>query len=189
MDSRDGVLRLSEKGLALIDLQASSEGGYGRRCMTVTFRPVASPRRGDGAFLAVLYIDLDHFKPVNDTYGHSMGDELLRQFGARLRVLVRPTDAVARLGGDEFGVVLADVREPKDAAMVADKVVEMAARAFEVDGKVLSIGASVGVAFDAGGDAGWKGLVKRADEMVYTAKAAGRGRCAVASARTCGELS
>jgi diguanylate cyclase (GGDEF)-like protein/PAS domain S-box-containing protein len=135
---------------------------------------------GDGASLAVLYIDLDHFKPINDKHGHATGDEVLREFASRLQGLVRPTDAVARLGGDEFGVVLAGVREPEHAAQVAQKVVAMARQPIAVGDLALAIGASVGVAFDADADGGWKGLVARADVMAYQAKANGRNQAALA---------
>lgn len=136
--------------------------------------------QGDGASLAALYIDLDYFKTVNDQHGHTSGDEVLRQFAERVQSVVRPSDAVARLGGDEFGVVLAHVRSADDAARVAGKIVEVARQPFIVEGHFLSIGASVGVAFNAGAEGGWKGLVARADAMVYQAKAAGRGRHAQA---------
>jgi diguanylate cyclase (GGDEF)-like protein/PAS domain S-box-containing protein len=135
---------------------------------------------GDGASLAVLYVDLDHFKPINDKHGHATGDEVLREFATRLQGLVRPTDAVARLGGDEFGVVLAGVREPEHAVGVADKVVHMAQQPIEVADLTLTIGASVGIAFDADAEGGWKGLVARADVMAYQAKAKGRGQAALA---------
>jgi diguanylate cyclase (GGDEF)-like protein/PAS domain S-box-containing protein len=135
--------------------------------------------RGEGARLAVLYIDLDHFKPINDKHGHATGDEVLREFGARLQATVRPTDAVARLGGDEFGVVLADIREPGHAANIADKVVQVALAPFEVGRLSLKIGASVGVAYNADLEGGWKGLLARADAKVYEAKGSGRGRRAV----------
>jgi diguanylate cyclase (GGDEF)-like protein/PAS domain S-box-containing protein len=128
-----------------------------------------------GESLALLYIDLDRFKAVNDTHGHSAGDELLRLFAKRVQELVRPTDAVARLGGDEFAVALAGVREKANADAVADKIVASAARPFAVGGQMLTIGTSVGVAFRAG-DGGWQSLVEEADAQLYKAKAGGRGR-------------
>jgi diguanylate cyclase (GGDEF)-like protein/PAS domain S-box-containing protein len=134
---------------------------------------------GEGPQLAMLFIDLDHFKPVNDAHGHATGDAILRDFADRLRALVRPTDAVARIGGDEFGVGLAGVRDQGHAEAVADKVVAAASRPFRVGQLDLAIGASVGVAFRVNegdnGD-GWQGLIARADAMVYRAKAAGRAR-------------
>src|SRR6476620_107993 len=86
----------------------------------------------DDEGLALLYIDLDRFKPVNDTHGHPVGDELLRAFADRLQRLVRPTDAVARLGGDECALVLSGVRERANADAVADKVVRAAQEPFQV---------------------------------------------------------
>jgi diguanylate cyclase (GGDEF)-like protein/PAS domain S-box-containing protein len=124
--------------------------------------------------VALLYIDLDHFKPVNDTFGHPAGDDVLRLFALRLRELVRPADAVARLGGDEFALALAGVREPAHARAVAAKVVEAAAQPFAVGGVEVSIGASVGVAFQVEGVDDAQALIAHADAMLYAAKAAGR---------------
>ena len=128
--------------------------------------------------LALLYIDLDRFKPVNDTHGHATGDAVLQQFAQRLKNLVRPTDGVARLGGDEFAIVLPGVRDPMAAQAIAQKVVEAAGQPFVVDGIAVSIGASVGVALGDGGPDGVRQLMARADEKAYEAKAAGRGRAA-----------
>ena len=134
---------------------------------------------GEGAAVALLYIDLDRFKPVNDQHGHAVGDELLRQFAQRLTLLVRPTDAVARLGGDEFAVLLTGVREAGHASAVGDKVLAAAHRPFDAGALQLHIGASVGVAFGANPAAGASGsaeLLARADAELYRAKGAGRGR-------------
>ena len=136
--------------------------------------------QGEGATLAVLYIDLDHFKPINDTHGHTTGDEVLRQFAMRLHSVVRPTDALARLGGDEFAVVLSGIREAENAGVVADNIVELARQPIRVGDLVLNIGASIGVAVNANAEGGWKGLVARADAMSYRAKGEGRGRRALA---------
>jgi len=124
--------------------------------------------------LALLYVDLDHFKPVNDTFGHRAGDAVLQLFARRVLDLVRPTDAVARIGGDEFALALAGVRERAHAEAVASKVIAAAGQPFAVGALTLRIGASVGVSFQTGA-AGWQALVQHADEMLYRAKAAGRG--------------
>ncbi|MGM9490923.1 PAS domain S-box protein [Ideonella sp. YS5] len=131
---------------------------------------------GGAAGLAVLYIDLDHFKPVNDSFGHAVGDQVLRRFAERLHGLVRPTDGVARLGGDEFAVVLPGMRERVHAEKVADEVLAAAQAPFEVGDLTLRIGASVGVAFNGDHDTDWQRLVEHADARLYQAKAAGRGR-------------
>ena len=131
---------------------------------------------GAGAALALLYIDLDHFKPVNDGHGHPVGDQLLRLFAQRLQGIVRPSDTVARLGGDEFAILLSGLRQGVDARAVADKVIDAAAQPFEVGGLRLHIGASVGVAFGVDPVGGWRDLIARADAMLYQAKDGGRGR-------------
>ncbi|RZS58575.1 bifunctional diguanylate cyclase/phosphodiesterase [Sphaerotilus mobilis] len=133
-------------------------------------------RSGQGAALALLYIDLDRFKPVNDQHGHLVGDRLLEQVAQRLSQLVRPVDAVARLGGDEFAIVLVDLARLAHAEAVAAKVVAALAQAFEVDGLTLTIGASVGVAHGAQAQGGAEDLIRRADAQLYRAKAEGRGR-------------
>jgi len=135
---------------------------------------------GEGPGLALLYIDLDHFKPVNDEFGHPVGDRVLQVFAARLRDAVRPTDASARLGGDEFAVVLKGVRDLEHANRVAGKIVDAARTPFEIDGRVLHIGASVGVAYGLKPGSGWRDLVSHADTLLYEAKKAGRGRHASA---------
>lgn len=131
--------------------------------------------QNQGASLAILYVDLDHFKPINDTHGHTVGDEVLQAFAIRLQGLVRPSDAVARLGGDEFAVALTGIRKLDDAALVADEIVNMAHQPVWAGPLVLNIGASVGVAFNAEARGGWRDLLRRADTMVYEAKRAGRG--------------
>ncbi len=133
---------------------------------------------GGGAGLALLYIDLDRFKPINDQHGHGMGDQVLQHFAQRLQKLVRPSDAVARLGGDEFIVVLAGVHGAAPARSVADKVLAAASAPFKLGALQLSVGASVGVALGADASQGGQDLLLRADAMLYRAKQAGRGQYA-----------
>lgn len=129
--------------------------------------------------LAVLYIDLDRFKQVNDTHGHAAGDELLRQVAKRLTRLVRPSDAVARLGGDEFALALPSLGELPQAERIAQSIVEALAQPFELGGNVtVRIGASVGGAVGSALLEDWAGMLARADRMLYAAKNAGRSRYA-----------
>ena len=132
--------------------------------------------QNQGAEMALLYIDLDHFKPVNDQHGHPVGDQVLQQFALRVRNAVRPSDAVARLGGDEFAVVVLGVHDVASAHGVADKVVALARMPFEIDGLSLNVGASVGVAFQIKPGTGWRDFVATADELLYQAKRSGRGQ-------------
>lgn len=132
--------------------------------------------RSASRLLALLYIDLDRFKPVNDAHGHPVGDQVLQIFAKRLQRIVRPTDAVARLGGDEFAIALDAIRESANARGVAEKVLAAAAETFQVGELRLSIGASIGVAYGEGWGEEWREVVKTADARLYEAKAAGRGR-------------
>ncbi|PXW98836.1 PAS domain S-box-containing protein/diguanylate cyclase (GGDEF)-like protein [Sphaerotilus hippei] len=124
--------------------------------------------------LAVIFLDLDRFKTINDTLGHLAGDTLLRQTALRLRAALREQDTVARLGGDEFLVVLEDTGDPASVALVADKLLGTLSRPFELAGQEIHVTASLGLsvyprdATDAGS------LLKYADTALYKAKAAGR---------------
>ena len=126
------------------------------------------------SFVAVLFLDLDHFKVINDSLGHSVGDELLKQVARRLRNSVREGDTVARVGGDEFTIVLQEIARPDDAAAVAKKVLRQIAEPMEVSGHKLYVTTSIGVTVfpQDGGDA--EALLKTADAAMYRAKAEGR---------------
>jgi diguanylate cyclase (GGDEF)-like protein len=133
---------------------------------------VQAKRRG--APLAVLFIDLDAFKAVNDTLGHAGGDALLKQVAARLQLALRTGDTVARISGDEFAVVLNDLVRPEDAALVAQKIIDGLGAPVDLGGKEVFVTASVGIAaFPAdGGDA--ETLIGAADAAMYRAKQSGR---------------
>lgn len=133
----------------------------------------ASIRRQCG--VAVLFLDLDHFKQVNDTYGHAVGDELLKAVAARLGSVLRRNDTVARLGGDEFVVVLAEISRPEDAAAVASKIVLSIQEPFSIAGHTLTIGTSIGIALSPRDGSDERMLLKHADAAMYSAKKEGRG--------------
>ncbi|MGE0794995.1 MAG: putative bifunctional diguanylate cyclase/phosphodiesterase [Acidimicrobiia bacterium] len=125
--------------------------------------------------LAVLYCDLDRFKVVNDSLGHSVGDALLRAVGHRLHRAVRGTDTVARLGGDEFAVLADELRDPADAVVVARKLAAALAEPVEIDRHRLHVTASIGIAVWSPGDGACppESLVRDADVAMYRAKANG----------------
>jgi len=126
--------------------------------------------------LAILYIDLDRFKPVNDTLGHAVGDTLLKLVAQRMLGSVRETDTVARIGGDEFAVVLPAIRSRQNALMVAEKIRKKLETPFEINGEQLDISSSIGCAIypDDGQDG--TALTQSADQAMYLAKQSGRNR-------------
>lgn len=132
-----------------------------------------------GRKLALLYIDLDGFKQVNDTMGHQAGDQLLIAVGKALRKTVRKSDTVARLGGDEFAVILSEVGSADEAVKVGEKIVEELCRPFKLHLGTAEIGASVGVAVFPDHEDSAAALVKLADKAMYESKSKGRGTCTV----------
>ncbi|CAH2602453.1 EAL domain-containing protein [Rhodovastum atsumiense] len=134
---------------------------------------LARAQRGEG--FAVLLIDLDRFKEVNDTLGHPVGDALLRAVTARLRTELRETDTLARLGGDEFAVIQSVVDQPQSATTLAYRLVERLGIPFELDDHQVVIGSSIGIALAPADGCTADRLVKAADLALYRAKAEGRG--------------
>jgi diguanylate cyclase (GGDEF)-like protein/PAS domain S-box-containing protein len=128
------------------------------------------------AGVAVLFVDLDRFKVVNDGLGHSAGDELLGEAARRLETVVRERDSIARFGGDEFGLVLEQIATVEDAVRPAERIVDAFEPAFEVDGVTTRIRASIGVALCRGGEQEPEQLLRHADIAMYSAKRAGGGR-------------
>jgi diguanylate cyclase (GGDEF)-like protein len=129
-----------------------------------------------GEACAVLCLDLDQFKSVNDTLGHPVGDALLKAVTARLLRLVRPTDTVARLGGDEFAIVQSSVNHPQDATTLSVRLLRELNLPFEIDGHHVVIGTSIGIAIAPTDGTDPDDLLKSADLALYQAKGDGRGR-------------
>ncbi|HET7714726.1 MAG TPA: PAS-domain containing protein, partial [Bauldia sp.] len=128
-----------------------------------------------GHFVAVLFIDLDHFKSVNDLYGHGVGDVVLKQVSQRLLASCREGDFIARLGGDEFAVLQTALGSPQDAAALADRIVRTMSVPLQVQGQEIILGASVGIAVAPNDGRDAETLMKNADLAAYRAKADGRG--------------
>ncbi len=135
----------------------------------------AIARVGRGELVALHYIDLDHFKAVNDTLGHLVGDELLKQVAVRLRACVRETDTVARLGGDEFAVIQTALAEADDAALLAQRLRDSVKEPYSIDDHHVVIDTSIGVALSPDDGVSVEELLKSADLAAYAAKASGRG--------------
>jgi diguanylate cyclase (GGDEF)-like protein/PAS domain S-box-containing protein len=132
-------------------------------------------RRSNYAF-AVLFLDLDRFKIINDGLGHLVGDELLQSTALRLDLCVRQEDTVARLGGDEFGILLDGIEDPSDATRVAERVHQELDQAFLIEGQDVFTSASIGIALSTTGYATPEEVLRDADMAMYRAKAAGRRR-------------
>jgi Amt family ammonium transporter len=127
---------------------------------------------GGRSDVAVLFVDLDKFKAVNDRFGHSTGDRLLMAVARRLRTCVRPTDSIARMGGDEFAVLLERVDDPADIEAVVERIREELGRPFHVDGHVIRATASVGIATGSQAGPRAEDLIRAADTAMYEVKAA-----------------
>lgn len=130
------------------------------------------------SLLAVLFVDIDHFKRINDTLGHDAGDQVLVQFSQRLRRCVREVDTVARQGGDEFILLLTELRDADDARQVAEKIIAAIGAPFTIRGESLRVAASVGVAVYPDDDESIEELVEKADLAMYAAKQRGKGTSA-----------
>lgn len=130
-------------------------------------------RRGQS--LAVLYLDLDRFKAVNDTLGHPVGDRLLNEVADRLRSVVREVDTITRLGGDEFAIAQSGVEQPRSADILAQRVIEALSQPYEIGGQLAAVGASVGITLADHNDLDVDQLLRRADMALYAAKRHGRG--------------
>jgi diguanylate cyclase (GGDEF)-like protein/PAS domain S-box-containing protein len=130
--------------------------------------------------IALLYLDIDHFKQINDTLGHAAGDAILVEFARRLSDCVRDTDLVARLGGDEFVVLIEDIDSPIIAQNIARKLIERLSTGILIDGRSVSVTTSIGIAFRSWTISSADQLLKFADEALYEAKAAGRNTFRIA---------
>lgn len=137
---------------------------------------IARVARQPDALVAVLYVDLDNFKTVNDTLGHARGDRLLVLVAERLLTAVRGSDTVARLGGDEFAMLLEDLTSADAALVVAERALNLLTTPFELHGQSVNVSASIGVALRAKGGFGAEALTQEADVAMYEAKRSGKGR-------------
>lgn len=147
-----------------------------RRLFTDRLEQELKKAHRDRQRFALLFIDLDHFKEVNDTLGHDVGDELLAEAAKRIQGRIRASDTVARLGGDEFTVILSDLSDPLDAERIADCVLQVLLQPFQLPGGEVFISASIGCTHYPEDAHTVSGLLKNADQAMYVAKRSGRNR-------------
>jgi diguanylate cyclase (GGDEF)-like protein len=180
----DANQRLKEEIANREELQARSQylayhdslTGLGNRLL---FKEQIEEALGDVSVasypLAVLFVDLDGFKAVNDTLGHSVGDLLLKSIAVKIRDLLPSTDRIARLGGDEFGILQMSSSQPASSISLAEKIIEIASQTHSLEGHDVTVGASVGIAIAHPGEMNTESLLKCADLAMYSAKSDGRG--------------
>ena len=164
----------AEQNLLYVATHDSLTGLPNRYMFNQRFAHALNHAQRYGRHMAVLFVDLDRFKYINDTRGHPFGDALLAELGQRLRDALRDSDTVARFGGDEFVALIEEVATPGDVASVAQKVLDVIRRPMEVEGETCSVSASIGVSLYPDDGLDQATLLKNADIAVYRAKHQGR---------------
>jgi diguanylate cyclase (GGDEF)-like protein/PAS domain S-box-containing protein len=154
-----------------------------RRRFEQALAGVATRARQGDRECALLYLDIDFFKQINDRYGHATGDDVLVEFARRLRTSVRASDLVARLAGDEFTILLHDVHSEADAERAARKILDAVAEPFVMPSRTLRVGTTIGIGFASGGCTDPRALMETADRALYAAKEAGRHTYAILHTR------
>lgn len=174
----------NEERLTSLALHDALTGLANRRLFVDRLSQFIGQGRRASSRMAVLFLDLDGFKQINDTLGHDVGDLLLKEVANRLVGVVRQTDTVARFGGDEFVIALSHVAEPEVAAKVASKLIAAIARPYSLDGKVVNVTTSVGLSIGPEHGESAEALMKSADLALYEAKRAGKNVCRIAQNET-----
>ncbi len=168
--------KATEEKIALLARTDSLTGLANRATFLERLRQAfAATARGAKPF-AILYLDLDYFKPVNDTLGHAAGDQLLREVAQRLVHCTRDTDLVARFGGDEFAVLQADIAEPASAGVLAAKIQRSLALPYLLSGNIVRISVSIGICPHSAGSSGPDAILAQADLALYRSKEEGRNQ-------------
>ncbi|MEY2447025.1 MAG: hypothetical protein QOH79_501 [Acidimicrobiaceae bacterium] len=170
----------ARKELAKLSMLDSLTGLPNRRSLPAWYQRGVARSIEDASHMAVLFVDLDHFKAVNDTHGHDIGDQLLVEVAGRLRGAVRPSDRVVRYGGDEFVILGNDVVTAQAATRLAERVIEALEKPFEFESQRIEISASIGIAVVDGNSGSMDAVLSSADAAMYDAKNQGTGRFVVA---------
>ena len=175
--SRDVTAQIkAEKALAYQVLHDPVTGLANRAALMDRLSQALAGLERQPGRLAVLYVDLDHFKKINDSFGHEAGDQVLAEVGRRLSLLSRKADTVARLGGDEFVVLCGNLRDDDDVGLIGDRIVHGVRAPYVEDGRDLSVTCSVGIVVTPDPLAKPDHLIRDADGVMYEAKEAGRNR-------------
>ncbi len=174
------ALKSREEHLAHAAMHDSLTGLANRRGFDTFLDATATYATETGQEFALLLVDLDEFKPINDTLGHHVGDEVLEIIAKRIRRLIRKSDIAARVGGDEFAIIMQAPTSLENATDFAQKLIRTVSQSIDVDGRVLSVGASVGIAIHGRHADDPESLLQFADAAMYVAKARGDGGFAVA---------
>ena len=172
--------KLEEKRLVNLARIDALTGVVNRAGFELRLAEAMGRSRSSGGLMALMYLDIDRFKRINDRLGHNTGDALLRAFAGRLSQTLRTSDTVARLGGDEFTVIMEGLPKPEVAATVAAKIVHAMNTPFIIEQHTIDVTTSIGLSFYQGGATTADALVRQADEMLYQAKGAGRNNVQVA---------
>ncbi len=130
--------------------------------------------RFNNSRLALFFIDLDHFKEINDTLGHAIGDEVLKTVAKRFKTVLEPQDTLARLGGDEFTIVIEDIPKSRDISLLAKKIVGTLSKPMQIEGEEIIISCSIGISYYPENSNNADEMIKYADEAMYEAKSSGR---------------
>jgi len=172
------LTELDNRGRQLLEQSRTDPltGLPNRRLFTERLAQELAVTERQSKMLAVLYIDLDGFKLVNDSFGHKMGDNVLNEVALRLQHRLRATDTLARLGGDEFSIILPNIEDRVDAGFVADTIIQALKEPFLLDGLEVAVGASIGIATHAGKLTDVTDLLREADTAMYAAKNGGKNR-------------
>lgn len=162
-----------EEQLRLLSYFDNLTGLPNRTLLSDRIQQALATAKRDKARMSLMFIDLDGFKPVNDTLGHDIGDQLLKQVALRMQDCVRASDTVARIGGDEFVVLLPNIDHDRDAKIVAEKIRHSLFQHFELSGHRINISSSIGIAIYPKNGRNEKALLKKADLAMYHAKESG----------------
>lgn len=170
------ALKISESKLQHLANHDALTGLPNRTLFYDRFKMAVASAEREQTFLAILFLDLDRFKPVNDTYGHHTGDLLLQAVAERLQGCVREEDTVSRVGGDEFLVLLTGLKKYQDAAKGAEKIINVLTQPFLIEHKLLHIGLSIGISIYPLDGVEVRELIQKADSAMYVAKTRGGNR-------------